>query len=224
LQRIQPNSRGGTGHQQACGRYLPVLAKPAEAPVPGQGRVRFRFLCSPQAIHADATGRIDRLTVTENILAERDGSIACKATDKTADLDVDTMIFAIGDVADPDVGLPTITIRTLRTRSIRPQRAAYELFDPQNGKPMAGMYAVAGRAKPVTGWWASHGMTPKWARSTSEYLESAADSDVPSLQQHMERKGLRVVSKPILNSLAARRKIAQDRGMSWFKFAEDKPC
>ena len=44
--------------------------------------------------------------MTENILSEHDGSIACKATEKLAELGVDTMIFAIGDVADPSVGLP----------------------------------------------------------------------------------------------------------------------
>src|SRR5262249_37902368 len=58
---------------------FPILAKSAE-PVKGP-RLRFRFLCSPQAIQGDAGGRINRLTVVENVLQERDGSIACKATD-----------------------------------------------------------------------------------------------------------------------------------------------
>jgi ferredoxin--NADP+ reductase len=107
LRRIQPQlSSIGQDISKLAEETFPVLATPAADHPEGKARLRFRFLCSPQAIHADANGRIDRLTVAENVLFERDGSIACKATDKSADLDVDTMIFAIGDVADPAVGLP----------------------------------------------------------------------------------------------------------------------
>jgi ferredoxin--NADP+ reductase len=226
LQRIQPQLTAvGQGISKLAEDTFPVLAKPAEAQAPGQGRVRFRFLCSPQAIHADATGRIDRLTVTENILAERDGSIACKATDKTADLDVDTMIFAIGDVADPSVGLPYHRDSYVTNPDqADPQRAAYELFDPQNGKPMPGMYAVGWARK------ASDGLVGI-ARHDAEvgavhvlkYLESCGDCVVPSLQQHLERKGLRVVNKTDLEFLGrSEDQIAKERGISWFKHAEDE--
>jgi ferredoxin--NADP+ reductase len=226
LQRIRPQlSAVGQDIGKLAEDTFPVLSKPAEAPAPGQGRVRFRFLCSPQAIHADGAGRIDRLTVTENVLAERDGSIACKATDKTADLDVDTMIFAIGDVADPTVGLPYHRdAYVTNPDQADPQRAAYELFDPRNGKPMPGMYAVGWARK------ASDGLVGI-ARHDAEvgavhvlkYLESAADSTVPSLQPHLERKGLCVVSKADLEFLGrAEEQIAKERGISWFKFAKDE--
>src|SRR5882672_1822120 len=226
LQRIQPQLAAvGQDISKLAEDTFPVLAKPAEAPAAGQGRVQFRFLCSPQAIHAGASGRIDRLTVTENVLAERDGSIACKATDKTADLDVDTMIFAIGDVADPAVGLPYgRDAYVTNPDQADPQRAAYELFDPKNNHPMKGMYAVGWARK------ASDGLVGI-ARHDAEvgavhvlkYLEGAADSDITSIQQHLERKGLHVVSKGDLDFLGrAEEQVAKDRGMSWFKFAEDE--
>src|SRR5262249_18605120 len=105
LKRIQPQLASvGQDISKLAEETFPVLAKPA-TPVIGP-RLRFRFLCSPQGINCADSDRICRLTVVENVLQQRDGSIACKATDKTADIEVDTMIFAIGDVADPAVGLP----------------------------------------------------------------------------------------------------------------------
>jgi ferredoxin--NADP+ reductase len=76
---------------------------------PGEPRPKltFRFLSSPKEIIEGPDGRIEKLIVTENNLALRiDGSTQAKATDRTAALDVDTLIFAIGDKHDPAVGLP----------------------------------------------------------------------------------------------------------------------
>jgi ferredoxin--NADP+ reductase len=227
LRRIQPQlSTIGQDISKLAEETFPVLATPAAEHPQGKARLRFRFLCSPQAIHADAGGRIDKLTVAENVLLERDGSIACKATEKSADLDVDTMIFAIGDVADPAVGLPysrdTYVINPDQTD---PKRAAYELFDPQKNQVLDGMYAVGWARK------ASDGLVGI-ARHDAEvgavhvlkYLETARESNFGAveIQKFLERKGLQIVTKPDLESLArAEEKEAQKRGILWFKFAED---
>ncbi|HEY6308947.1 MAG TPA: FAD-dependent oxidoreductase [Candidatus Angelobacter sp.] len=208
---------------------FPVLAKPPQD-VAG-ARLRFRFLCSPHAIHGDASGRIDRLTVVENVLQERDGSIACKATDKTVDLDVDTMIFAIGDVADPALGLPyhRDAYVTNPAPGEDPKRAAvYELFDPQSGKILEGMYAVGWARK------ASEGLVgiarhdgEVGAAHVLKYLEgvqaAAEGASAQKIREHLERKGVRVIDKADLELLGrAEEKIAQERGLTWFKFAEDE--
>jgi ferredoxin/flavodoxin---NADP+ reductase len=228
LRRIQPQlSSVGQDISKLAAETFPVLATPGEEHPQGKPRLRFRFLCSPQAIHGDAHGRIDRLTVTENVLSERDGNIACKATDKTADLEVDTMIFAIGDVADPAVGLPySRDSYVINPDQNDPKRAAYELFDPQTGKVLEGMYAVGWARK------ASDGLVGI-ARHDAEvgavhvlkYLETAADSNfgAAQVQDFLRRKGLRLVGKPDLECLArAEEQEAQQRGVPWFKFAEDE--
>jgi ferredoxin/flavodoxin---NADP+ reductase len=227
LRRIQPQLAAiGQDINKLAEETFPVLATPATEHPEGKTRLRFRFLCSPQAIHADASGRIERLTVAENILLERDGSIACKATDKSAELDVDTMIFAIGDVADPAVGLPyNRDSYVINPDQSDPKRAAYELFDPQNGKVLEGMYAVGWARK------ASDGLVGI-ARHDAEvgavhvlkYLETARESNfgAAEIQRFLERKGLQVVSKPDLEALArAEEKEAQKLGVPWFKFADD---
>ncbi len=228
LCRIQPQlSAVGQDISKLAEETFPVLATPAEEHAAGKPRLKFRFLCSPKAIHGDASGRIDRLTVTENVLAEKDGSIACKATDRSAELDVDTMIFAIGDVADPTVGLPySRDSYVTNPDQSDPKRAAYELFDPQTGKVLEGMYAVGWARK------ASDGLVgiarhdaEVGATHVLKYLETASGNHISAarIQDYLEEKGLKVVSKPDLECLGrAEEQEAQRRGVLWFKFADDE--
>ncbi|HMF92068.1 MAG TPA: FAD-dependent oxidoreductase [Candidatus Angelobacter sp.] len=229
LQRIQPQLAAvGQDPNKLAEETFPVLAKPAQE-VQG-GRLRFRFLCSPQAIHAGADGRISRLTVVENVLQQRDDNIACKATDKTADLEVDTMIFAIGDVADPAVGLPYNRDSYVTNPAVGEDTKGaphYELFDPQTGKVLPGMYAVGWARK------ASEGLVgiarhdgEVGAAHVLKYLEGVSDGQgacAQQVRQHLESKGVRVVDKSDLESLGhAEEKIAQERGLTWFKFDKDE--
>lgn len=229
LKRIEPQLTAvGQDLARLPEETFPILAKPAQ-PVTG-ARLRFRFLCSPRAIRSGAGDRIDRLTVVENVLQQRDGSIACKATDKTANIEVDTMIFAIGDVADPALGLPYHRDAYVTNPNVGedPKGAsAYELYDPQAGKVMPGMYAVGWARK------ASDGLVGI-ARHDAEvgaghvlkYLETASDGSgslVEKVRAHLEKKGVRVVDKSDLELLGrAEEQIAKERAMTWFKFAEDE--
>jgi ferredoxin/flavodoxin---NADP+ reductase len=227
LRRIQPKLNAiGQDTGKLADETFPVLSRPPQE-VTGP-RLRFRFLCSPQAIHADASGRINRLMVTENILAERDGSIACKATDQMAELDVDTMIFAIGDVADPAIGLPyNRDAYVTNPDQSDPKRAAYELFDPHNNKVLEGMYAVGWARK------ASDGLVgiarhdgEVGAAHVLQYLEGVSHGNTPAathILRQIEGKGLRVITKEDLECLArAEEQIAQQRGIPWFKFDKDE--
>jgi len=228
LRRIQPQLAAvGQDMAKLAEETFPILAEPAKE-VTGP-RLRFRFLCSPQSIHAGPDGRINRLTVVENILQERDGSIACRATDRTADLEVDTMIFAIGDVADPAVGLPYNRDAYVTNPAVGedPKGAPhYELYDPQTGKVLAGMYAVGWARK------ASEGLVgiarhdgEVGAAHVLKYLERVAAQQHASAQlvrEHLEHKGVRVVDKSDLELLSrAEERIAQERKLTWFKFEKD---
>jgi ferredoxin--NADP+ reductase len=228
LQRVQPQLAAvGQDIAKLAEETFPILAEPAKE-VTGP-RLRFRFLCSPQSIHAGPDGRINRLTVVENILQERDGGTACKATEKTADVEVDTMIFAIGDVADPAVGLPYNRDAYVTNPAVGADPKGsphYELYDLKTGKILEGVYAVGWARK------ASEGLVgiarhdgEVGAAHVLKYLEGAADGN-PSMQQvreHLQRKGVRVVDKSDLELLArAEERIAQERKLSWFKFDKDE--
>jgi len=204
---------------------FPTLAKAGQELV--GPRLTFRFLSSPQAIHRDASGRIARLTLTENQLVMRDGGTAAKATDQTAELDVDTMIFAIGDVVDSALGLPCGPGGYLTNPDLNdPQRAAYEVFDPGHGKVLEGAFVVGWARK------ASEGLVGIARRDAEtgaarvlRYLEGVEEKPAASAEQIprlLEHKGVQAVAKADLRYLAqAEEKQAQERGTESFKYGED---
>lgn len=205
---------------------FPWLSKPVSGPV--KGRLGFRLLTSPSAIKVDAQGRISKLTVVENLLVRKGDTTAAKATDQITDLDFDTMIFAIGDVVDPTLGLPYEKGGYLTNpETAEPDRAAYEVFDSQTGKVLEGSYVVGWARK------ASEGLVGK-ARYDAEqgcapvlkYLESASQrtSATPEeIAAELKRKGLRLVSKQDVTLLArAEEAQAQARNLPAFKFSTNE--
>lgn len=227
LQRVKPRLEAvGQDISKVAEDTFPILNKP-ETERPGPGRLLFRFLSSPSTILTNAEGRIHRLRVNENILVQRDTSLACKATDQTADLDVDTMIFAIGDVADPSLGLPYGTDAYLiNPDGSDPARAAYEVYDPEGCGAMDGVYVVGWARK------ASEGLVGI-ARHDAEvgavhvlkYVETVPERQAltpQEIRQRIEVTGVKVVDKTDLEYLAkAEEEQARVKGVAWFKFSDD---
>jgi ferredoxin--NADP+ reductase len=227
LERIQPQLEAvGQDSSKLAEATFPCLAKP-DPGVTG-GRLLFRFLCSPKAIHADANGRIARLTVTENILVKRGEDVAAKATDQTAEVEVDTMVFAIGDVADPTLGLPyqKDCYVTNAHASTDPEQPCYEVFDPE-GKVMEGIFVVGWARK------ASEGLVgiarhdgEVGAAEVIKYLQGAPEKQSASYDEilrTLQNKELRLVTKSDLDHLAkAEEREGQARGIQYFKFSEDE--
>ncbi len=191
-------------------------------------RLTFRFLSSPKAIKTGPDGRICGLTLTENILVPRGDSVAAKATDATAELDVDTMIFAIGDTHDPDLGLPCGPEGYVTRRNGGdPKNPVYEVADPQSGQVTDGVYVVGWARK------ASEGLVgiarhdaEVGAEQVLNYLAKAPEANgIPEadIQRYLTGKGLKVVNKEDLAYLAkAEEKEANQRGLNYFKFSDDQ--
>jgi len=202
---------------------FPWLNKPVSTPV--QSRLSFRLLTSPMAIKMDSQGRISKLTVVENLLVRKGDTTAAKATDQTTDLEFDTMIFAIGDVVDPALGLPYEKGGYLTNPDpADPNRAAYEVFDPQAGKVLEGCYVVGWARK------ASEGLVGKakydaeqGANPVLKYLEGAAartSATAEEILAQLSRRGLQAVTKADVISLTrAEEAQAKARNLPAFKFS-----
>ncbi|MGA2631165.1 MAG: FAD-dependent oxidoreductase [Terriglobia bacterium] len=194
-----------------------------------QGKLSFRFLTSPAVVKADERGRINRLNVVENLLVRKGDNTAAKATDQTVDLDFDTLIYAIGDVVDPTLGLPHDNKGSYLTNpdSSDPGRAAYEVFDAQAGKALEGNYVLGWARK------ASDGLVGK-ARFDAEqgcdhilkYLETApkkSTATVPDIVATLARKGLRLINKDEIRLLArAEEAEAKAHNLPAFKFSTNE--
>ncbi len=179
-ERIRPCNQDVS---QVPEKIFPWVNKSANPPE--NRRLSFRFLTSPVAIEPDASGRISKLKVVENSLVLEGDTTKAKATDNTTLLDFDTLIFAIGDVADPTVGIPYAKGGYVTNPdTAEPDRAAYEVFDAQTGKVLEGHYVVGWARK------ASEGLVGK-ARFDAEhgvdfvlkYLESAAKRTSATLEE-----------------------------------------
>ncbi len=202
---------------------FPWLNRPPARPA--QGKLTFRLLTSPAAVKLDGKGRINRLSVIENTLVLKGDKTVSKPTDQITDLDFDTMIYAIGDVVDPSLGLPLDKWGSYATDpdTADPERAAYQVFDPQSGKAIEGHFVVGWARK------ASDGLVGK-ARFDAEqgcnhilkYLEGARTKTAATPQEiagELTRRGIRVVSKEEIKLLArAEQAEAKAHNLPAFKF------
>jgi len=196
--------------------------------VQGSPKLTFRFLCSPKEILVGPDGRIRQLVVTENdLVLHADGSTGAKATDKTAVLDVDTLIFAIGDKQDPGLGLPMGPDGYATKPNVEsPSEPVYEMWDPSAAKPLDGTF-VAGWARR-----ASTGLVgiarhdgENAAGKVIEYLKSVPDQGslhAFEIETVLASKGLRPVNKSDLLTLAqVEEREARARNLVSFKFSDN---
>ena len=191
-------------------------------------KLTFRFLCSPKEIVVGQDGRIKQLVVTENDLVLRgDGNTGARASDKTAVLDVDTLIFAIGDKHDPGLGLPMgpdgyATKPNLESAS----EPVYEMWDPRTAKALDGTY-VAGWARR-----ASTGLVgiarhdgENAAGKVIEYLKTVPEKGslhTFEIEALLESKGLYPVNKSDLLTLArVEEREARARNLVSFKYSDN---
>ena len=193
-----------------------------------KSKLTFRFLASPVGIESGENGQIERLRVVENMLVRDGENTWPKATDKETSLDVDTLIFAIGDLADPTLGLPYGKNSYITNSDpAEPDRAAYEVFDPASGRVLDGVFVVGWARK------ASEGLVGK-ARFDAEqgtghilkYLEGAEVKSSPSAEeilQGMLSRGIDAVTKEDISRLGqVEAQQAESLGLPEFKFSTNE--
>lgn len=88
-----------------AGKAKILEALPKADPKTKNARFHFEMLASPVGMFGE-NGILKQLEIEENILVEKDGHTSAKGTGKKHLLDVDTVIFAIGDKVDESFGLP----------------------------------------------------------------------------------------------------------------------
>lgn len=208
------------GQDPEAGRQKILEALAKADPKIRDAKFRFDFLSSPAAMFGE-NGQLTRMEVEENILTEKDGKTSAKGTGKRHSLDVDTVIFAIGDQVDANFGLP----------------AQWGEFE-KSGEPkfpIEGLsYETTTRGVFVGGWSrkASEGLVgyarrdgTNAARAVLQYLQAQAPGGASAEAVAERMKGLRkpVIYKDDLKRLeAAEAEEAKKRGLEFFKFASNE--
>ena len=123
--------------------------------------LRFEFLSSPTAIVDDGQGRVGGLEVEDTKLVPRNGDTSARSLGTRRVVDVDTVVFCIGDRVDEEFGLPVEWNEFVKNPEPRfsTDNVSYEAYDPAASAPIEGVF-VAG-----------------WARKASDGLVGVARKD-----------------------------------------------
>ena len=203
------------------------LINPEFASVPP--RLSFRFLSSPTAIIPGPDGRIAQIEVAENDLVLKDnGSTAAVSTKERALLDIDTLIFAIGDRHDTKIGLPMGPEGyATKPDPEHPKDPHFEVWDPATSSTLSGTYVVGWARRASTGLVgiARHDGELGAAKAI-EYLRDLPDSEALSeaeILAQLEEKGLRPVTKVDLTLLAkVEQRVAAEMNVTSFKLSDNE--
>ncbi len=228
IKRVTPAMQAVGEDPQAARAYiLSALAK-ADEPV-SQTRFRFEFLASPSRIVGGENGEVHGLEVEDTLLIPAsDGSEPqAKRTSSKRIIDVDTVIFCIGDRVDERLGLPVRKNEFIKNPnpSFPVEGISYEAYNPDLGKGVERVF--------VAGWSreASHGLVgvarkdgEDGAEAVLQFLQGQPELNdrwfiLDELEKRVNRLGKPVVRKEdLLRLIEKERCEAQRLGLDEFKF------
>ncbi len=150
---------------------LKALAGKPEPAEPTRARLRFRFLASPKRVVADGGaqgGRVVALEVEETRLERKGERINAVGTGEVSRIACDTVVFAVGDRVDERFGLPYKDGLYVTSPGVEQDpSAAYQVWDPEQGQPLAGIFVVG------------------WARRASDGVVGRAKLDAETGVKHV---------------------------------------
>lgn len=105
IERVSPIMQAV--NQDPAASHATILeALPKALPKVSETKFRFEFLASPTQMIGDENGNLTQVELEDNILIEKDGDTKARGSGNKRRLDVETVIFAIGDKVDESFGLP----------------------------------------------------------------------------------------------------------------------
>lgn len=186
--------------------HFPHLNSPDFVSVPPL--LSLRFLSSPKSFIADSTGRVAQMEIGENDLhLNPDGSTSARANGQTATIDVDTVLFAIGDRHDPRIGLPMgADGYATKPDPEHPREPSFEVWNPAASEVVQGRFVVGWARKASTGLAgvARHD-GELGSKKALDYLKATPDPGTISPEEvaaRLNAKGIRFAGKNDLALLA----------------------
>lgn len=172
-------------------------------PAVSDTRFLFRFLSSPCRIIGDDQGRVVGLEVEDTELVLKNGATKARGLGTKPILDVDTVVFCIGDRVDDNFGLPIQW--NAFVKNPEPQYpvddVSFEAYDHEADVPIEGVF--------VAGWSreASSGLVgvarkdgERGAQATLTYLETLPAPSDPAQPVDLLRQTLDQSGKPYVTN------------------------
>lgn len=160
LARVAPIMESVNQNVQAAKDYL-LAAMPKALDSVSNTKFRFKFLASPIRMVGDEQGIVCGLEVEDNTLVIKGNDTRASSLGSRQIIDVDTVVFAIGDKVDDVFGLPVQWNEFVKNPNPRfpVDGRSYESYDPETERPIEDIF-VAG-----------------WSREASSGLVGVARKD-----------------------------------------------
>ena len=227
IERIRPIANA-VGQNVDEAKDFILSALPKGVPQVSDTRFHFDFLASPSRILGNAAGYVTGLEVEDTTLVCVEGEVQAKRLGTRRILDVDTVIFCIGDKVDEPFGLPIRHNAFVKDPNPRfpIDGLSYEAFDPDVNRPIDRVF--------LAGWSreASSGLVgvarkdgENGARAVLEYLHTQPNLIDPAgiledFRAKLARTDKPVIQKPDLKKLVeAQVKEAEKAGLPAYKYA-----
>jgi len=230
IERATPLMESLGQDPQAAKEFILAAQAKAEESV-SETRFRLDFLASPTRILNNGTDQVCGLEVEETTLLPRNGDTKAKGTGVKRVLDVDTVIFCIGDRVDDTFGLPIQWNEFVKNENPRfpIEGISYEAYDNVSELPLDNIFMV--------GWSreASVGLVgvarkdgERGAQAALEYLATQPtlinpETVITKLKKHLEKINKRIINKEdVLRLKQIEEDKARENNLEDFKFGSNE--
>ncbi len=201
IERVKPIMLAVNQDPQAARDNIFSAMENADPPQ-SHSKLKFTFLASPTRIIGDEQGNFLGLEVEDNTLVlDEEGETKARPIGVKRLVDVDTVIFCIGDQVDKKLGLPIQGNQFVKNPFPKypVDGISYETYNPLAGKPMDGIF--------VAGWSreASVGLVgvarkdgERSARAISQYLENMNQIFHPEKILEIFEQTVKQSGKPVI--------------------------
>jgi ferredoxin--NADP+ reductase len=192
-------------------------ALPKALPKVSNTRFRFEFLASPVQMFGDADGNLIQVELEDNILVEAKGDTKAKGTGNKRRLDVETVVFAIGDKVDDTFGLPVEWNEFVKNPNPRFPVEGNSFETPFEDVFVGGWSRQASSG--LVGYARKDGTNA--SKAVWQYLQTKQPTELPldAVSARLKSLGKPIVFKEDIKKLeAVETAEAQKRGLEEFKF------
>jgi ferredoxin--NADP+ reductase len=204
------------GQDPEIGRHKILDALAKADPKTDNASFKFDFLASPVGMVGE-NGTLTKMEVEDNILTERDGKTSAKGTGKKRMIDVDTVIFAIGDKVEDSFGLPIEWNEFVKSKEPRFPVDGLSYESTIDGVFVGGWSRKASDG--LVGYARKDGINA--SKAVWGYLQTkqAGEPDLAALDAKLKSFGKLVILKEDIRKLEeVENEEAQKRGLEEFKF------
>jgi ferredoxin--NADP+ reductase len=228
VQRVTPQMVAIGQDPQASLAFIQAALAHAE-PRRSNTCLTLRFLSSPTCILGDDVGCVAGLDVEENGLEMVAGEVKARGSGNHRVLDVDTVVFAIGDRVDRKVGLPVqgYTYQMCDEPMYPIEGVSYEAYDPETGCTVQSVFLAGWSRQASTGL---VGIARKdgvnGAKAVLQFLHTLQPTEqdsVANLEECLEQLGQPMVTWADIRRLEEiEREEALNRGVEEYKYSSNQ--